>query len=47
MMKFKFSGAVCALVVLFLGTSADAKSFNVPGGDLKTALDDYKAQSGV
>ena len=36
-------GWVCAFA---LAGTADAESFNIPGGDLKTALDSYATQTG-
>ncbi len=49
MIKFKYVGSVYAscAIALLLATGVFAKEFNIPGGDLKTALDAYAAQSGV
>src|SRR6185437_302187 len=36
-----------AAALLFFGAAAHAETFNIPGGDLKFALDAYARQTGV
>ncbi len=40
-------GAVSALLLSALASGAAAENFNIPGGDLKAALDAYASQTGV
>jgi len=43
----RLSGLLSAASLTALATAAFAQDFNVPKGDLKTALDSYRAQTGV
>jgi iron complex outermembrane receptor protein len=42
--KFVSAGAVCAMILI---TSGFAENFNIPGGDLKAALNSFAKQTGV
>jgi iron complex outermembrane receptor protein len=48
MMKNTYSGLAIALGLgILLSATAFAENFNIPGGDLKSALDSYAKQAGV
>jgi outer membrane receptor protein involved in Fe transport len=48
MTKIKYAGAVSAILVSALFVAAAfAENFNIPGGDLKSALDAYAKQAGI
>jgi iron complex outermembrane receptor protein len=44
--KSVLAGSVCALALSTVAMAQDAKSFDVPAGDLAPALDAYIKQSG-
>ncbi|WP_394778647.1 TonB-dependent receptor domain-containing protein [Undibacterium sp.] len=46
MVRQQLAGALCSLLVC-LAAHAQTRDMNIPGGDLKTALDTYAAQSGL
>jgi iron complex outermembrane receptor protein len=47
MLNIKYFGAMLGHFAAMLATGVFAKEFNIPGGDLKTALDAYSQQSGI
>jgi len=47
MLKYSRSLVASVIAAMAFGTSADAKQFNIPNGDLGAALNEYMAQSGV
>ncbi|HEY4319229.1 MAG TPA: TonB-dependent receptor [Herbaspirillum sp.] len=46
MVRFKLASALCALAVC-VSANAQTHEMNIPGGDLKTALDMYASQAGI
>ncbi|HTO41483.1 MAG TPA: TonB-dependent receptor plug domain-containing protein, partial [Rhizomicrobium sp.] len=47
MLKLFYSALLSSAALAFISGAAFAQDFNVPGGDLKSALDVYAVQSGV
>ncbi len=46
-MKLAYLKHTASIAALFIAMAAHAESFNIPGGDLKSALDAYARQTGV